>query len=81
MFDIKETMSFAKTLLEIPSPTGYTHHAIRWLQSEAETMGYVCEITPKGNLMIFVKGNESDYAIGISGHTDTLGLMVRSITS
>lgn len=81
MFDIKETMNFAKALLEIPSPTGYTHHAIRWLQSEAEILGYKCEITPKGNLMIHVQGDDSNYAIGVSGHTDTLGLMVRSITS
>ena len=81
MFDIKETMQFAKELLEIPSPTGYTHQAVQWLKQQAESMGYSCEITPKGNLMIHIAGENEDSTLGISGHTDTLGLMVRSITS
>ena len=37
-------------------------------------------INKKGNLIVTVKGKEN-YNIGLSAHTDTLGLMVRSIMS
>jgi len=73
------TVRFLVDLLNIPSPTGYTSTAIRFLKEEAEKFGYKTEISPKGNLRIFVEGMDASKTIGFCAHTDTLGLMVRSI--
>ncbi|TFG84090.1 MAG: aminopeptidase, partial [Erysipelotrichales bacterium] len=75
------TVKFLQNILNIPSPSGYTHHAMKYLMDEAEKFGYACELTPKGNLRIFVAGDKADKIIGFCAHTDTLGLMVRSIKS
>jgi putative aminopeptidase FrvX len=75
------TVTLLKKLLHIPSPSGYTHHVMRFLMEEAENSGYPCELSPKGNLRIFVKGSDDSKTIGFCAHTDTLGLMVRSIKS
>lgn len=72
-------LNFAKQLLNIDSPTGYTKNAIDFVRKEAETLGYETKKNHKGNLLIYVKGKSSEKTIGICAHCDTLGLMVRSI--
>lgn len=76
----KETFfEFAKTLFAIDSPTGYTHHAMDFLKTEAEKLGYKAWLNAKGNLLIEVDGEDSTYTKAVCAHVDTLGLMVRSI--
>ncbi len=81
---MKNTMEyiidFAKRVLAIPSPSGYTEQVIRFCQEEATKLGYHTELSKKGNLIIHVKG-KTDFKLGLSGHVDTLGAMVRSITA
>ncbi len=81
---MKETMNklleFAVKLLNIPSPSGYTKAAIDFVKSETEALGYASELTKKGNLIITVPGQTRD-VLGLSGHVDTLGAMVKSICS
>lgn len=72
-------LKFAKELLSIDSPTGYTRKAIDFVKQEAETLGYRTEKNHKGNLLIYVEGKNKDKTIGLCAHCDTLGLMVRSI--
>lgn len=72
-------LNFAKQLLSIDSPTGYTKKAIAFLEAEARNMGYPTERTVKGNLMIHISGKCHEKTVGLSAHCDTLGLMVRSI--
>lgn len=72
-------VTIAKSLLGIDSPSGYTQHAITYLENEAISLGYKTRQTQKGNLLIYVKGKRDDKTIGICAHCDTLGLMVRSI--
>ncbi len=72
---------FATKLFAIDSPSGYTHHAIRFLKEAAEAMGYETFLNEKGNLHVFVEGKDASRTIGVSAHTDTLGLMVRSINA
>ena len=67
-----------KDIMAIDSPSGYTKEVIQYCQNEAEQLGYATQKTKKGNLEIFVQGQD-DYTIGFCGHVDTLGLMVRSI--
>lgn len=81
MFKQEETVSFLKELLSINSPTGYTTNAIRFLKSAVENIGYETEVTPKGNLIVSVEGEDRKVTRGLSAHVDTLGLMVRSINS
>lgn len=67
-----------KDIMAIDSPSGYTKEVIDYCQKEAERLGYVTKTTKKGNLEIYVDGQD-DYTIGFCSHVDTLGLMVRSI--
>lgn len=79
--DIKYTLNIVEKLLNIASPSGFTHQAIAYLEIEAKKLGYTTNLSPKGNLMITVEGKASNRVLGVSTHTDTLGLMVRSIKS
>ena len=72
---------FAYQLFSIDSPSGFTKHAIDFLEKEANDLGFKTSRNQKGNLHILVSGKDHDYKVGISAHTDTLGLMVRSINA
>ena len=73
-------INFLKKIMAIDSPSGYTKEVIHHCQKEAEKLGFQTKKTHKGNLEIYVEGQD-DYTIGFCGHVDTLGLMVRSIKS
>ncbi len=73
-------LEFTKEILAIDSPTGYTKNVVNFLKERAEAYGYKTEVTPKGNLHVFVDGKDNSRRVGISAHCDTLGAMVRSIT-
>jgi len=71
-------LNFASEILAIPSPSGYTKDIIQYLTKISEELGYENYLTKKGNLIIEIKG-QKPYVLGLSGHVDTLGAMVRSI--
>lgn len=71
--------SFAKELLSIDSPSGYTHNAIAFLEEKIQALGYKTSRNQKGNLLVLVEGERRSYAKAVAAHVDTLGLMVRSI--
>ncbi len=73
-------LNFAKEILAIPSPSGFTQEVIDYIKLKSEELGYVTEKSKKGNLIINVSG-QTDFTLGLSGHVDTLGAMVRSINS
>lgn len=70
---------FAYELYAIDSPSGYTKKAIEFLENKAKSLGFETSRNQKGNLHVFVPGKDHSYKVGVSAHTDTLGLMVRSI--
>ncbi len=76
----KYILDFAKEILAIPSPSGFCGEVIKRVQKEAEKYGLEFDITPKGNGIITIKGKD-DYTVGLSAHVDTLGAMVRSIST
>ncbi|MBI9009722.1 MAG: M42 family metallopeptidase [Tenericutes bacterium] len=76
--NIDYILDFAKNILSIPSPSGYTTEVIQFVDKEAQNLGYQTEQSKKGNLIITVPGRET-FTLGLSGHVDTLGAMVRSI--
>ncbi len=79
-----ETMDYIintlETLVNIPSPSGFAKEAMAFARKQAENFGCTCEDSQKGGLVISVNG-QSDETLGLSAHVDTLGAMVRSISS
>ncbi|WP_252226354.1 M42 family metallopeptidase [Clostridium sp. ZBS2] len=71
----------AKEILEFNSPTGFCFDIIKKIEEIAKGFGYEFETTRKGCGIITVKGESNNEVIGLSAHVDTLGAMVRSITS
>ncbi|MDF2538393.1 MAG: yhfE [Herbinix sp.] len=69
-----------ETLVNIPSPSGFTKDVMDFVKKEAEGFGYSTEFSNKGGLIITVEGEKND-TLGLSAHVDTLGAMVRSIDS
>lgn len=70
-----------KSLMAIDSPSGYCREVMEYIGSVARGLGHEFAITNKGCGVIFVKGKSSEKKVGLAAHTDTLGLMVRSIAS
>ena len=70
---------YAQQLLGIDSPTGFTQHAIAWIEEQVQALGYTCYRNAKGNLIVEIEGPADQPVVAVSAHTDTLGLMVRAI--
>ncbi len=75
-----ELLNTAKELLEIDSPSGYCCEVMKYIEAKVKKLGYKFDKTNKGCGIITVEGN-SDKVVGLSAHVDTLGAMVRSISS
>ncbi|XFA99247.1 M42 family metallopeptidase [Candidatus Izemoplasma sp. B36] len=73
-------LNFAKDILNIPSPSGYTKEVIDFVKDKVDALKLDSYKTKKGNLIIQIPGKTQEI-LGLSGHVDTLGAMVRSITS
>mgnify|MGYP000091069287 CR=1 FL=1 len=67
-----------QTLVNIPSPSGYTKKVMDFVKEEVGRFGYNCEMNNKGGLIATVEGRQNE-SIGLTAHVDTLGAMVRSI--
>ncbi len=73
-------LNFAKELLAIDSPSGFTKEALNFVEKEAKNLGYTTTYTNKGNGIIDIKGKDESKTIGVAAHIDTLGAMVKTIT-
>lgn len=81
---VDEMVDFLVGLLNTPSPTGYHVEAIDYVRRAFEALdlpGLRLEITRKGALLAFLPGDSSANPVGITAHTDTLGLMVKEVKS
>lgn len=74
-------LDLLKDLLETPSPSGFTHHIMKKVQAEADKLGVDFSQNEKGGAILSLKGQDSSRTIALSAHVDTLGAMVRAITS
>lgn len=72
-------LSWLEKLLNTPSPSGYCMTIMTLLQQEMERLNLSYEMTPKGNMIVTLHGESHNQTLGLSGHVDTLGAMVRSI--
>ena len=66
-----------ETILNIPSPSGFTEQAVAYCAEEFARMGYQPQISPKGGLLVCLGGEGEPIVLG--AHLDTLGAMVREI--
>lgn len=73
----KNIISHLNELMSIDSPSGYTFKIIDSLKAEIEKLGFKTYLSNKGNLII--EAGSGEEVVGLCGHVDTLGLMVRSI--
>ena len=69
----------AAELLAIDSPSGFTAQAAQWVKGAFEILGYHAEITTKGGVLIDLGGEDSEDALLLEAHTDTLGAMVAEV--
>lgn len=65
-------------LLKIPSPTGYTHHAMKRIEVYLNDLKVPFTYTAKGALIWTLKGNGAP-AKAVAVHIDTLGAVVKEI--
>ena len=66
-------------LLAIDSPSGYTEQAAKWVCASFQFLGFNAVLTTKGGVLVDLGGENSDDALLLEAHTDTLGGMVSQI--
>jgi len=75
-------LEFLVELLNTPSPTGFTHHAITLVSKTLKQYNQLeLKATRKGALVAHWPGQSSHTPRGLTAHVDTLGAMVKEIKS
>lgn len=68
-------------LLNIPSPTGHTEEAIKFIEDEFKSLGLKTKRNNKGALTAVLEGKNTDKEVTLSAHVDTLGGIIKEIKS
>lgn len=66
-------------LTAIASPTGYTYDIMEHLQQQFSDKDIPTTLTPKGGLLVTMKGQDDKRQRFVTAHVDTLGAIVREI--
>ncbi len=77
--DLAFTTDFLLSLLNTPSPTGFTDRAVRLVERELSALNVTGERTRKGALRWTVPGAPGGRHVTFSAHVDTLGAMVKTL--
>lgn len=80
-FDLETFKNISEKVFNCDSPSGYNLNMINLLKSYLDEYGYSYKVHNKGTIEVFIKGKDSSKIVATSAHSDTLGLMVRSIKS
>ncbi|MDF2095787.1 osmoprotectant NAGGN system M42 family peptidase [Aquibaculum arenosum] len=67
------------TLLELPSPTGYTDQVVHWTCEELERLAVEYELTRRGAIRANIQGSRRAPDRAIVAHLDTIGAMVSGL--
>jgi peptidase M42 family hydrolase len=67
------------TLLQTPSPSGYTDTIVRWLCEELSRLGIDYELSRRGAVRATLRGEKQVAMRAVVAHVDTLGAMVKSL--
>lgn len=68
-------------VLAIDSPTGFTARAAKWTLDEMKALGYEAKMTEKGGVIVDLGGEDTDNALLLQAHIDTIGAMVAEVKS
>lgn len=68
-------------ILKMKSPTGHTQEAINYLEKRFRELGLMTYRNNKGALIAKLEGIEINREVTLAAHIDTLGAMVKDITS
>jgi len=66
-------------LCRIPSPTGFAHAAVDYMEQEFARLGVATRRTRKGALLASIPGADTVNQRTLAAHVDTLGAMVKEI--
>ncbi|MBY6271033.1 MAG: peptidase M42 [Caldibacillus debilis] len=77
----KETMELIRELVRIPSPSGNTEKAIRFIEDYFKPLGVKMKRNNKGGLLVTLDGENGRKHRFLTAHVDTLGAMVKEIKS
>ncbi|PWH18839.1 MAG: peptidase M42 [Anaerolineae bacterium] len=80
--DSESLLNVLTQLLNIPSPTGFTHLAIQYCEQVLSPFSALSlRRNRKGALIAEWEGEQADALRGVTAHVDTLGAMVKEIKS
>ncbi len=80
--DYRESLfDYCRRIFAVDSPSGYTANVMSLIRQIAEGLEYSFALTRKGCAVITIEGRSAEKTVGLSAHVDTLGAMVRSVTS
>lgn len=68
-----------RSLLAIPSPTSYTDSIVRDCCGELKKLGVPYEVTRRGAIRAWIKGESRRPARAVAAHLDTLGAQVKRL--
>lgn len=71
----------AEFLLKSHSPSGFCHELMAEVEKRIAGFGFNFQRNQKGCAIITIPGTDTSRTIGLAAHIDTLGAMVRSVTS
>ncbi|HSN67258.1 MAG TPA: M42 family metallopeptidase [Fusibacter sp.] len=74
-------IDFLSKILLTDSPSGFSKNVMSLIEKQTIDFGFAFEYTHKGNGIITIEGLDQSKTIGLSAHVDTLGAMVRSIST
>ena len=80
-FDLETFKKISEKVFNCDSPSGYNMNIIKLLTSYLDEFKYDYKIHNKGTIEVFIQGKDHSKVVATSAHSDTLGLMVRSIKS
>ncbi len=66
-------------LLAIDSPSGFTARAAEWVKNAFSGLGFDAKLTTKGGVLVDLGGTDTEDALFLEAHADTLGAMVAEI--
>lgn len=69
----------AAALLAVDSPSGFTDRAAKWVYDAFSDLGFPCQMTKKGGVLVDLGGEDREDGLLLLAHVDTLGGMVTQI--
>lgn len=79
--DLRYLRATLEKLLSIPSPTGYTDEAVRLCSALLTELDVPFELTRRGAIRAWLRGEAAQPARAIIAHIDTIGAQVKAIKS